>query len=123
MTLALFPLIMLAVMLNAGAQLLLKAGVLRMGHFDFSFNNLFSIGIQLSSNPFILLGLSFYVISVAVWIMVLSRVDVSIAYPMVSLGYVVNAIAAMYLFGEHVSIMRMSGIFVILSGVYLVARS
>lgn len=123
MTLALFPLVMLAVMLNASAQLLLKGGVLRLGHIDFSLNNLVSLGLQLGTNPFILLGLAFYVISVAVWIMVLSRVDVSIAYPMVSLGYVVNAIAAMYLFGEHVSIMRMTGIFVILTGVYMVARS
>ena len=58
-----------------------------------------------------------------VWILALSRVEVSIAYPMLSLGYVVNAVAAYYLFGEDVNAMRMSGIFVIIVGVVLVARS
>jgi multidrug transporter EmrE-like cation transporter len=48
----------------------------------------------------IVAGLGCYVVSVGVWIVALSRADVSLAYPMLSLGYVVNAIAAWYLFGE-----------------------
>jgi multidrug transporter EmrE-like cation transporter len=62
-------------------------------------------------------------VSVVVWIMALSRVEVSIAYPMLSLGYVVNAVAAHYLFGESVSALRAGGIFVIIVGVVMVARS
>jgi len=50
-------------------------------------------------------------------------VPVSIAYPMLSLGYVINAIAAYYLFGEGVSFMRWLGIGFIVLGVWLVARS
>lgn len=123
MNLAIFPILMLGVLLNAGAQLLLKAGVQRIENFDLSFNNLFNLGLQISMNPYIVLGIAAYVISVGVWLVVLSRVDVSIAYPMVSLGYVVNAFAAYYLFDEAVTVMRMSGIFVILLGVFLVARS
>ena len=46
----------------------------------------------------------FYGVSLIVWILGLSRVPVSIAYPMLSLGYVVNAIAAHYLFGEAVTV-------------------
>jgi multidrug transporter EmrE-like cation transporter len=60
---------------------------------------------------------------VVVWILALSRVEVSIAYPLLSVGYVVNAIAAYYLFGEAVTPMRMIGIGVIILGVFLVARS
>jgi multidrug transporter EmrE-like cation transporter len=45
------------------------------------------------------------------------------AYPMLSIGYVVNAIAAWYLFGEYISVQRMAGIAIIIVGVYLVARS
>lgn len=78
--------------------------------------------LQLTSNLYILLGLITYMISVVVWIGVLSRVNVSIAYPMVSLGYIVNAIAAFYLFHEPLTAVRISGIFVILIGVYMVAR-
>ena len=55
--------------------------------------------------------------------MALSRVQVSVAYPLLSVGYVVNAIAAWYLFGEAVTPMRLTGIAVIIVGVWLVARS
>jgi multidrug transporter EmrE-like cation transporter len=58
-----------------------------------------------------------------VWIVALSRVDVSVAYPMLSIGYVVNALLAMWLFGEAVSLQRWIGIGVILIGVTIVARS
>ena len=73
--------------------------------------------------PHILGGLTCYVISVVVWILALSRVQVSIAYPMLSLGYVVTAFIAWAFMGEAVSAMRMSGIAVIIVGVFLVARS
>ena len=42
---------------------------------------------------------------------------------MLSVGYVVNAIAAWYLFGESVTPMRLVGIGVIILGVFIVARS
>ena len=68
-------------------------------------------------------GAALYVVSLVVWILGLSRVPVSVAYPMLSLGYVVNAIAAHYLFGEAVSIQRWLGIGFIIAGVWLVAKS
>ena len=62
-------------------------------------------------------------VSVVVWIMALSRVQVSIAYPMLSIGYVVNAVAAWFLFGEALTVQRLVGIGFIVIGVFLVARS
>ena len=118
-----FSLILSGVLLNACAQLLLKAGTNRIGHFDFSLNNALPIGWQLATNPYIFGGLSCYVISVVVWIMALSRVPVSIAYPMLSIGYVVNALAAWWLFGESLTTMRIAGIGIIIVGVYLVTKS
>ena len=118
-----FSLILSGVLLNACAQLLLKAGTNRIGHFDFSLNNALPIGWQLATNPYIFGGLSCYVISVVVWIMALSRVEVSIAYPMLSIGYVVNAFLAWWLFGEAITATRIAGIFIIIVGVYLVAKS
>jgi multidrug transporter EmrE-like cation transporter len=53
----------------------------------------------------------------------LSRVPVSVAYPMLSLGYVINAVAAQYIFGEAVTVTRWLGIGFIILGVWLVARS
>lgn len=118
-----FPLIILAVFINAGAQLLLKAGMNRIGYFNFSWANLGPIFLQIVANPFILIGLTCYVLAVVIWLLVLSRTEVSVAYPMISLAYIVNAIAAYYLFGENLSVMRIAGISVILLGVYLVART
>jgi multidrug transporter EmrE-like cation transporter len=123
MNLLSFSLILLGVLLNATAQLLLKAGTNAVGAFAFSRDNILPVGFRLVTEPHIAGGLACYVISVVVWIMALSRVEVSIAYPMLSIGYVVNAIAAWYLFGEAVSLTRLVGIGIIIIGVYIVARS
>lgn len=112
MTLASFAFLFTGVLLNAGAQLLLKAGT-----------NAEPLGLRLAIEPHILGGLACYVVSVVVWVIGLSKVPVSVAYPMLSLGYVVNAVAAYYLFGESVNAMRLAGIAVIIAGVVLVARS
>ena len=118
-----FICIVIGVSLNACAQLLLKAGVNAVGHFDMTPANILPVGIKIATQWPIIGGLACYVLSVVVWIVGLSRVDVSIAYPMLSLGYVVNAFAAWYLFGEVLSAQRLVGIGVILVGVFLVARS
>jgi len=118
-----FSLLMTGVLLNAGAQLLLKAGTNSVGVFEFSRDNIVPVGWRLATEPHIVGGLACYVISVVVWVMALSRVEVSVAYPLLSIGYVVNAIAAWYLFGEAVTPMRLAGIGIIIVGVCLVARS
>jgi len=118
-----FSLVMTGVLLNAAAQLLLKAGTNRVGEFSFALENLVPIGSRLALSPFILGGLACYVVSVVVWILALSRVPVSVAYPMLSVGYVVNAVAAWMLFGESLSMQKLLGIGFIVIGVFLVARS
>jgi multidrug transporter EmrE-like cation transporter len=86
-------------------------------------DNLVPIGAKLALNPFILGGLACYVVSVVVWILALSRVPVSVAYPMLSIGYIVNALAAWMLFGESLGAQKLVGIGFIVVGVWLVARS
>jgi multidrug transporter EmrE-like cation transporter len=123
MKLAEFALILFGVLLNAFAQLFLKAGVRQFGHFDFSLANAWPVAIGLATNYPIIGGLCCYVVSVVVWILALSRVEVSVAYPMLSIGYVVNAGLAWFLFGEAVGPQRLTGIAVIIVGVIIVARS
>jgi drug/metabolite transporter (DMT)-like permease len=118
-----FSLVMAGVLLNAAAQLLLKAGTTRVGEFAFTLDNVCPVGWRLATNPYIAGGLACYVVSVVVWILALSRVPVSIAYPMLSVGYIVNALAAWYLFGESLTAQKLLGIGFIMIGVYLVARS
>jgi multidrug transporter EmrE-like cation transporter len=117
------PLILLGVLLNAAAQLALKEGMRRIGHFEFAMANVLPIGLQVAGNIYVVLGLALYVVSVGVWLLVLSRVEVSFAYPMLSVGYVVNALAAWWLFAEDLTPTRIAGIAVIIFGVYLISRS
>ncbi len=118
-----FTLIVFGVLLNAVAQLFLKAGTNTLGQLNFDRHFILSTIIKTLLEPHILGGLACYVLSVGVWIVALSKVPVSVAYPMLSIGYVVNAIAAWYFFGELISMQKIAGITVIIAGVILVARS
>jgi len=123
MTWAAFGLVMTGVLLNAIAQLALKASVSDTGIINLDMQSLFSSAGTLATNLWLWLGLICYAISVVVWILALSRVDVSIAYPMLSIGYIVNAIAASQLFNEPMGLGKVIGIGVIMLGVYILARS
>lgn len=123
MTTVSFALLMTGVLLNAAAQLLLKAGTNAVGSFEFTSGNLVPVGLKLALEPHIMGGMLCYGISLVVWIMGLSRVPVSIAYPMLSIGYVINALAAWHLFGESLGAQKLVGIGFIILGVVLVTRS
>jgi drug/metabolite transporter (DMT)-like permease len=116
-------LILLCVLLNTTAQILLKVGAEKINHVSINFTNFMTTVWQIAISPTIMLGLTLYVLSVAFWIYVLAKTPVSIAYPIASLGYITSAIAAYYFLGENLNILRISGILVILFGVFLVARS
>jgi multidrug transporter EmrE-like cation transporter len=116
-------LVLSGVLLNAIAQLLLKAGAGSLAGVELRPANALLIAGRLVVSAPIIAGLACYALSVVLWILALVRVEVSVAYPMLSLGYVVNALAAWWLFGEDLSGARLAGIGVILVGVWLVARS
>lgn len=123
MNLPTFGFIFVGICLNAMAQLLLKAGTNAVGAIHLTAENWFATGLKLATQLPIIAGLTCYVISVVVWIIGLSRVDVTIAYPLLSLGYIINAIGAWYFLGEMVSAQRILAIGVIILGVILLTRS
>jgi len=123
MTWAAFAFLITGVLLNAAAQLLLKAGTNATGVITLTRENWTETLGRMATEGHFITGVIFYGVSLIVWILGLSRVPVSIAYPMLSLGYVINAIAAHYLFGEAVTVARWLGIGFIIVGVWLVARS
>ncbi len=123
MTWAAVALLLTGVLLNAAAQLLLKAGTNVLGVITLTRGNWLAVLWNMATQGYFVLGASCYVVSLFVWIIGLSRVPVSVAYPLLSVGYVVNAIAAHYLFGEAVTVQRWLGIGFIVVGVWLVAKS
>jgi multidrug transporter EmrE-like cation transporter len=104
--------ISVAVVLGTAAQLFLKAGT-----------NATPVGFALALEPRILAGVFCYAVSLIVWILALSKTPVSIAYPMVSLGFALNALLAWWLLGEDLAPLKLVGIGFIVVGVILVARS
>jgi multidrug transporter EmrE-like cation transporter len=118
-----FALLLAAIVLGNCAQLLLKAGTNAVGTFAFTLDNAWPVGLRLALEPRIITGTGCYVVSLVAWIMVLSRTELSVAYPMLSIGFALNAVLAWWLLGEAVTPLRMLGIGVIILGVYMVARS
>lgn len=116
-------LVLICVLLNVSAQLALKQGVEAIGAIALNLPNFFPTLIKMITSSWIILGGVIYVASVFVWLLVLNRIEVSKAYPLISIGYVLNAVVAYYLLGEHVTLMRIVGILIILTGVFVVARS
>ena len=117
------PMILVGVLLNAAAQLMLKQGMLQVGRFEFALSNAPDVILKVAVNPYIWGGLVSYVVSVVAWMIVLSRVEVSYAYPFLSIGYIVTTAAAYLIFNEAVTPTRIAGIILICIGVVLVARS
>jgi len=111
------------VLLNAAAQLLLKAATRHSGELVADSGQVsWAAVLQLLGAVPLWVGLGCYGISVILWLGALSRVPVSVAYPMLSLGYVVNVFAAAFLFGEALSIGKLAGIALICAGVIVLAR-
>lgn len=109
-------LIIASVLTGAFGQIFLKAGALKINESALS-------GILKFTNFSILFGFLFYGLSSLIWIFVLRKVQLSYAYPFVSLGYIVVFIASYFLFHETISLYRSIGITLILIGILFIARS
>ncbi len=123
MKLADFSLLFCGVLLNAFAQLGLKAATRVTGPLVAGDAGVWQRGLQLLSVPPLWYALFAYGLSVVVWVVGLSRVPVTQAYPLLSLGYVINIGLAWWLLGEVPNLQRVAGILVIIAGVVVVARS
>ncbi len=115
--------ILAAVSLSALAQLFMKLGVNALG--DASAQQLAAVPVILRSvqSPLVWLGLMVYVLSVGLWLYVLSKVDLTVAYPFVGLSFIVTLVFGLAFLGEQVTMPRVLGTLLIAGGCVLVARS
>jgi drug/metabolite transporter (DMT)-like permease len=118
-----FAILCCGVLLNALAQLGLKAATRVSGPLIGGDAGVWQRGLELLSVPALWYALCAYGLSVIVWLVGLSRVPVSQAYPLLSLGYVINIGLAWWLLGEVPNGQRVAGIGIIVLGVVLVTRS
>lgn len=108
--------ILFSVITGAVGQLFLKSGALRV-------NTSQLVGVMKFVNPPMLFGFFFYGLSSIIWVLVLRKVQLSYAYPMISLGYIIVFIASYFLFNESLNLYRLIGIAFILTGIIFVAKS
>lgn len=117
------PAILFTVLTNAAAQIMLKKGMLAVGALDIANDGLVWTVIRVVFSPFVFLGLATFVISMASHLFVLSKVQLSFAFPFLSLAYVVVAVYAYFFFAEDLNLARIAGIGLIVAGTILIAQS
>lgn len=116
-----FTLLLFNVILSVLGQILLKQGMNQVGEISGSFQQMAPKLIQALMNPFVIGGIGVYGSTTLIWLVVLSRIKLSVAYPMISLGYIFSILFSWLLFKEDVPKIRVLGAFVICLGVYLVS--
>jgi multidrug transporter EmrE-like cation transporter len=115
------PFILFTVLTNAAAQLMLKYGMMNIASAAFANANVVLKLVGIVFSPFVFLGLLTFVVSMASHLFVLSKVELSYAYPFLSLAYVVVAVATWQLFGEQMNASRVAGIALICLGTVFIA--
>lgn len=119
-----FLLILSSIVLSVLGQYLLKTGATRLGHVGVeSAGRASELAFAAATNPWLIGGLGCYALGAITWIMVLTRVPLSWAYPILALNQVLILLVAATFLGEHVSAMRWGGVLLIVTGVFLVSRS
>jgi drug/metabolite transporter (DMT)-like permease len=113
-----FILLTIALGFGLTGQFLLKAGALKLGKVtaDNALDHLFSI----LTTPELLVGLGFYGFSAILYILLLTRVNISVAAPAVALSYVFSVLIGVFFFKEALPISRVIGVGLIMGGVVLV---
>jgi multidrug transporter EmrE-like cation transporter len=118
-----FALAIGSVSLNAMAQIALRKTMLTAGALPSGLNNAAGFVFALLFNPWFVAGMACYAASIGSWMIVLSKTEVSLAYPLLSIGYIMTAIIGYYFLGENVNVGRIAGIALICCGIVVISRS
>lgn len=121
MTTAMF--IAISICAGVSGQLVLKRGMSILGAQSLSGSNVVDVVLRMVLSPWVIGGLLIYVAGTFFWLMVLSRVELSFAYPMTSMSYILIVLSSWYLLGESISPLRIVGVVTIIAGVSLIAQS
>ncbi|SPF37602.1 conserved membrane hypothetical protein [Syntrophobacter sp. SbD1] len=104
-------------------QTLMKLAIVRSGGMPVLEIGLGGLYRKFVAAPYILIGFGLYGVSAILWLDVLSKLDISVAFPMVSCTYIATLFVGRYMFNEPVNLCRIIGVLLICSGVVFVIRS
>lgn len=123
LTMSTIALILIATVMGIAGQTMLKHGMTQMGPLSLSADSIPQIVSQIVRSPFVIGGLLIYGFGTFFWLVTLSRIDLTVAYPFVSLNHVLLFFIGWLILRESVSPLRAAGVAVICVGMLLVARS
>ena len=123
LTFKVFLLIIIDSICNIFAQVLLKKGLIATSISPVTLSNLADFVTKNLASPLVWLGIIIYALNFFIWIIILYRVDLSIAIPVGSVSYIFIPIIAIFFLHEHVGLTRWIGIMLIVSGIHFVSRS
>ena len=116
-------LILLSIFIAVGGQLLLKIGINRIEIVSLgSLHGLKQLFFGVIKSPLVMTGLFLYVVSAAIWMIVISAVDLSFAYPFLGFTYVMVLVLSKFILKEDVNPMRWIGALIITVGVVVISR-
>jgi drug/metabolite transporter (DMT)-like permease len=116
--------IVLSVFCSSLAQVCLKKGMLECDcHFALESSNITRLIYSLATTPFLIAGVSLHVAALISWLYVLKHVDLSYAYPFISLGFILVLLMSHFIFREHIGSMRIAGVLFMVVGIIMVGRS
>ncbi|MGA7732119.1 MAG: EamA family transporter, partial [Chloroflexia bacterium] len=109
--------------LTVTGELLLKTGMNRHGELNVEFSTIIPTAVKLFTSPWVVGGFAFVFSGALFWLAVLSRWPLSLAYPLLSISYIIGIIASVLFLGEKINLVQLAGVFVIILGVFLISRS
>ncbi|UQZ87610.1 4-amino-4-deoxy-L-arabinose-phosphoundecaprenol flippase subunit ArnF [Paenibacillus konkukensis] len=115
-------LIVASVLLGSVGQVILKLGAGRLGSFGLTVQTMPADMVRLAKTPEIWMGLLLFGASFLLWVKVLTRAELSYAYPMAGLGYVNVALLSYFLFGETFTWNKLLGIAIIVLGIMVINK-
>lgn len=118
-----YIIVIISVLFNTVAQLLLKFGLKNFGDFTLDFAHIGKLITSIFTNWYLFGGMCCFVGSVLLWLVVLTKLPVSIAYPMGSLGYLFTLVFAYFLLNEPITMLKIIGILLICGGVIVLSQS
>ena len=117
------PLILFTVFSNFASQVLLKKGMTSIETFELAAQGLLKALPVIVFNPYVVFGMLLMVVSMGSHLVVLSRVEISYAYPFLGLSFALVTLYGYYFLSEPMNMFRITGVMLIVTGVALVARS
>lgn len=120
---AVLALAVLSVSLSACAQIALRKTMVSVGPLPTGLPEIPSFALAIGLNGWFLSGMACYALSICLWLLVLARLEVSLAYPLASVGYIITAVVGFFFLGEAVGAMRIAGIGLICAGILIIVQT